>query len=98
MFWPVAGNQLQRPAQQSLGVAQALLGFADRRPEILATCRDPQRADFCELLPISLYVFGDDRQSCGNGIVHRLSLARRVAKTRLPRLRCFRYRDHLCIR
>ena len=78
MFSPVSGDELQRPAQQALGIAQALFCLANRRPEILATRRNRQRANFCELLPISLYVFGDDRQSCGDGIVHRSSLARRM--------------------
>jgi hypothetical protein len=49
-------------------------------------------------LPISLYVFGDDRQGCGNRVVHDVSLARRTGKSRLPRWRCCRYRGHLCIR
>ena len=98
MFSPVSSDQLQRPAQQPLGIAQALFGLADRCPEILATRRNRQRANLCKLLPISLYVFGDDRQSCGDGIVHRSSLARRVTKSRVPRLRRCRYRDHLCIR
>ena len=39
-FRPVSGDQLQRPAQQPLGVAQALFGLADRRPKILAPGRD----------------------------------------------------------
>jgi hypothetical protein len=43
-------------------------------------------------------VFGDDRQSCRDGIVHRSSLARHMTKSRLPGLRRCRYRDHLCIR
>jgi hypothetical protein len=34
-----------------------------------------QRTDLGELLSISLYVFGDDRQGRGNGVVHGPSLA-----------------------
>ena len=98
VFSPVSSDQLQGPAQQPLGIAQTLFGLADGCPEILATRRDRQRANFCKLLPISLYVFGDDRQSCGDGVVHRSSLARRMTKSRLPGLQRCRYRDHLCIR
>lgn len=52
-----------------------MLGLADRGAKILAAGRDRQWADLGELLAIPLYVFGDDRQSCGDGIVHRASLA-----------------------
>ena len=62
-FRGLSVDQLQRPPQQSLGVAQPPFGLADGRPQILPARRNSQRTDLGELLPIPLYVFGDDRQS-----------------------------------
>ena len=51
-----------------------------------------QRADIGELLPISLDVFGDHRQGCGNGLVHgRQSDVRDAANGSSPRA------DMVCI-
>ena len=97
MFSPISGDQLECPAQQPFGVSQSLLRFADGRPQIFASRRNAQRADLGELLPISLYVFGDDRQGGGDWVVHGLILAGRAPKSSLPGLRHGRYRDHLCI-
>jgi hypothetical protein len=85
MISPVSGDQLQRSADQSFGVAQPLLGFADRGPEVFPTGRNPQWANLGKLLSISLYVFGDDRQGRCNGVVHGVSLACGAGKSRLPR-------------
>ena len=98
MFSQVLGDQLQCSTQQSLSNPQPLLCLSDSRPKIFSPWRDSQRADFGELLSISLYVFGDDREGCRNRVVHGLSVARRATKWRLPRLRCCRYREQLCIR
>ena len=98
VFSAVSADQLECAAQQSLGVSQSLFGFTDCGAEIFATRWNLQRTDLGELLSISLYVFGDDRQGCGNGVVHVPSLARSRPKSRLPRWRRCRYRGHLCIR
>jgi len=98
MFWPISADQLQCPTDEAFGISETLFGFGDGRSEIFAARRNSEWTDFCELLSISLYVFSDDRQGCGNRVVHGVSLVRRGAKSSLPRWRCCRYRGHLCIR
>ena len=92
VFSGLSVDQLQRPPQQTLGVAQPLFRFADGRPQILPPRRNSQRTDLGELLPISLYVFGDDRQSGRDWVVHGCSLARPRIKSSLPGWRRCRYR------
>ena len=98
VFSPVSAGQLECSTNESLGGAQTLFCFTDRGAEIFAAQWNLQRADLGELLSISLYVFGDDRQGCGNGVVHVPSLAWSRPKSRLPRWRRCRYRGDLCIR
>jgi histidinol-phosphate aminotransferase len=92
MFSLVSRNQLERSAKESFGVAQPLFGLTDRCSKIFAARWYSQRTNFSELLTIPLYVFGDDRQSCRDRVVHVASLARLIDKSRLPRWRCCRYR------
>jgi hypothetical protein len=98
VFSRLSVHQLQSPTQESLSISQALFCLADGSAKILSTHGNSQRTDFGELLPISLYVFGDDRQSCRDRVVHGSSLARRRIKSSLPGWRPCRYRGHLCIR
>ena len=63
-----------------MGISQTLFGFGDGGAQVFATGGDPERRGLGELLAISLYVFGDDRQSCRDGVVHHASLARRDMK------------------
>ena len=97
MFSPISGDQLERTAQQPLGVAQTLLRLGHGGAQILTSGWNPQWADLGELLPIPLYVFGYDRQSGGDWVVHGLILAGGAAKSRLARLWHCRYRGPLCI-
>jgi hypothetical protein len=97
MFSPISGDQLECAPQQSLGVSQALLRFAHGRTEVFASRWNAERSDLGELLPISLYVFGDHRQSGSDWVVHGLILAGRATKSSLPGWRHGRYRGHLCI-
>jgi hypothetical protein len=84
MFSPISGDQLECAPQQSLGVSQALLRFAHGRTEVLASRWNAERSNLGELLPISLYVFGDHRQSGSDWVVHGLILAGRATKSSLP--------------
>ena len=97
MFSPLSADQLQCPAQQSLGVSETLLGLGDGSAEILASGRNLQRADLGELLTIPLYVFGYDRQSGGDWVVHGLIVAGHAGQSSLPRMWHCRYRGPLCI-
>ncbi|MDP9463191.1 MAG: hypothetical protein M3P52_01095, partial [Actinomycetota bacterium] len=54
------GTQLECSPQQPFGVAQPLFGLGHRGAKILPAGGYSQRADLGKLLPISLYVFGDD--------------------------------------
>jgi hypothetical protein len=78
MFSLVSSDQLEGPAKESFGVSQPLFCLTDRRSQIFAAHWYSQRTNFRELLTIPLYVFGDDRQSCSNRVVHGVSLARLV--------------------
>ena len=78
MFSLVSSDQLEGPAKESFGVPQPLFCLTDRRSQIFAARWYSQRTNFRELLTIPLYVFGDDRQSCSNRVVHGVSLARLV--------------------
>ena len=97
MFSPISADQLECPAQQPLGVSETLLGLGNRGAEILAAGWNSQRADLGELLTIPLYVFGYDRQSGGDWVVHGLIVAGDLGQSSLPRMRRCRYRGHLCI-
>jgi hypothetical protein len=66
-----------------MGVAQSLLGLGDRGAEIVALDGHLQRPDLGELLPISLDVFGDDRESGRDGVVHAISVAWIATESRL---------------
>ena len=97
MFSPISADQLECPAQQPLGVSETLLGLGNRGAEILAAGWNSQRADLGELLTIPLYVFGYDRQSGGDWVVHGLIVAGDLGQSSLPRMWRCRYRGHLCI-
>ena len=85
-FWAVSADQLQCPADQPFGISETLFGFRDRRSEIVAPGWNSERTDLGELLPIPLYVFGDDRQGRGNRVVHDVSLAPPNAQIEAPSL------------
>ena len=97
MFSPISADQLECPAQQSFGVSETLLGLGDGGAEVLSPGRNLQRADLGELLTIPLYVFGYDRQSGGDWVVHGLIVAGDLGQSSLPRMWRCRYRGHLCI-
>ena len=97
MFPLLSGDQLECSAQQPLGVSETLLRLGHRGAEIFASGWNLQWTDLGELLPIPLYVFGDDRQSGGDWVVHGVILAGAAEKSRLPRLWHCRYRGPLCI-
>jgi len=80
LFQRLLVDELQRPSEKSLSISKTLFGLADGRTKILPAHRNSQRADFGELLPISLYVFGDDGQCGRDWVVHGCSLARRRTK------------------
>jgi hypothetical protein len=84
MFSLVSSDQLEGAADEPLGVAQPLFRLTDRRPKIFPARWYSQRTNFCELLTIPLYVFGDDRQSCRDRVVHGASLACILDKSSLP--------------
>jgi hypothetical protein len=98
MFSLVSSDQLEGSAKESFRVAQPLLCLPDRGSKIFAPRWYSQGTNFCELLTIPLYVFGDDRQSCSNRVVHGASLAQLVDKSSLPPWQRCRYRGQLCIR
>jgi hypothetical protein len=98
MFSLVSSDQLERSAKQSFGVPEALFGLPDRCSKIFAARWYSEGTNLRELLTIPLYVFGDDRQSGSDRVVHGVSLARLVDKSSLRRWRRCRYRATLCIR
>jgi len=94
----VLHGQFQRPTQQALGVPQALFGLADSGAQIVALRRNGQRADLRELLSIALDMFGNDRQGCGNRVVHERQSDVRNVESGLSRAWAGLYRGRLCIR
>ena len=85
-FRSFQSDQLQCSPEQSLGISKALFGLADGRPKIFSARRNSERTDFGELLPISLYVFGDDRQSCRDWVVHGVQSGPSVGQIESPSL------------